>query len=476
MTTTFVEQLAWSAGPAIAISDGSSALSYEQLSCQSARAATAIRARWGHGGYVVVKAQSTVDFVATLLGVMFSGNCPVPVNPETPASDLEYIVGKSAALGVLEPIPAADLAGLAETRDPAPQLPTMVLFTSGTTGYPKGSVVSHANLIHSCSAMAEYLRYREFPSAAVVLPLYYSYGLLSQVLCQLTVGGKVRLISDFRNVPKFAAIVNDEGLQTFCGVPSTYHTLAMFHGMSPLSMPGVRILCSAGAALDRSRFQDIKSIFPNSTFFNNYGMTEAAPRISYISEDDERFHQNSCGRPMRGVEVRIVDPETHVPLPEGEAGMLVVRGANVTAGYLNDAAVTRRAFTADGWLISGDIARMDAGYITITGRHDDIFNSGGEKVAPLEIERVLALLPGVEAAAVTGILDERRGMIPVAFLKLQSPLNRRQILQELKGKLVAAKIPQRFFEVSGFPMTANGKLQRRRLDPGDGTHVLREIL
>ena len=476
MTRTFVEHLAWSAGGVSALSDGNSDLSYDELGRRSAQAATAIRERFGAGGYIVVKAQSTADFVVTLLGVMFSGNCPVPVNPETPARDLEYIVGKAAALGVLDPLPADSLRGLAETREPAPHLPTMVLFTSGTTGYPKGSVVSHANLIHSCSAMAEYLRYREFPSAAVVLPLYYRYGLLSQVLCQLTVEGRVRLIADFRNVPKFAAIVNDEGLQTFCGVPSTYHALAMFHGMSPLSMPGVRILCSAGAALDRSRFNDIKTIFPNSLFFNNYGMTEAAPRISYISEEDPRFHQNSCGRPMRGVEVQIVDPATHVPLPEGEAGMLVVRGANITSGYLNDEEVTRRAFTADGWLISGDIARMDAGYITITGRHDDIFNSGGEKVAPLEIERVLALLPGVEAAAVTGILDERRGMIPVAFLKLQTPLNRRQILQELKGKLVAAKIPQRFYEVSGFPMTANGKLQRRRLDPADGTHVVREIL
>lgn len=324
--------------------------------------------------------------------------------------------------------------------------------------------------------MAEYLRYREFPSAAVVLPLYYSYGLLSQVLCQLTVGGRVRLIQDFRNVPKFAAAVNAEGLQTFCGVPSTYHAIAMFHAMSPLSMPGVRILCSAGAALDRSRFQEIKAIFPSSTFFNNYGMTEAAPRISYISEDDARFHQNSCGRPMRGVEVKIVDPETHESVPEGENGMLVVRGSNVTAGYLNDEAVTQRAFTSDGWLISGDIARMEAGYIYITGRHDDIFNSGGEKVAPLEIERVLALVPGIEGVAVAGIIDERRGMIPVAFLKLQSPMSRKQILEQLKGKLVAAKIPQRFYEVSGFPMTANGKLQRRRLNPNDSSYIVREIL
>jgi acyl-CoA synthetase (AMP-forming)/AMP-acid ligase II len=240
-------------------------------------------------------------------------------------------------------------------------------------------------------------------------------------------------------------------------------------------MPAVRVLCSAGAAMDQSKFAIVKTIFPNATFFNNYGMTEAAPRISYIRDDDPRFHEPTCGKPMDGVNVKIVDPETHETVADGQQGVLVVRGPNITAGYLNDPEQTKAAFTADGFLISGDIASILDGYIFIKGRYDDIFNSAGEKVAPLEIERVLNEIAAVELSAVTGVADEMRGNVPVAFLKLRHPTTRKELIAQLTGELAAAKIPQRFFEVKGFPMTPNGKLQRRRLSCDDADYVIREI-
>jgi acyl-CoA synthetase (AMP-forming)/AMP-acid ligase II len=210
-------------------------------------------------------------------------------------------------------------------------------------------------------------------------------------------------------------------------------------------------------------------------FFNNYGMTEAAPRIAYIREDDPRFLEPTCGRPMAGVEVKIVAPDTHEELPDGQDGMLVVRGPNVTVGYLHDEAITRQAFTPDGYLISGDIAYKDRGYLFIRGRHDDMFNVAGEKVAPVEIERVLNMHPVVEAAAVTGVPDIARGMVPVAFLKLKQPVTKKELLQQIAPELPQIKIPQRFFAVRDFPMTANGKLQRRKLSLEDSTYVIREI-
>jgi acyl-CoA synthetase (AMP-forming)/AMP-acid ligase II len=178
---------------------------------------------------------------------------------------------------------------------------------------------------------------------------------------------------------------------------------------------------------------------------------------------------------MAGVDVKIVDPNTHDALPEGQEGMLVVRGPNITAGYLHDDAITRQAFTRDGYLISGDMAYQDKGYLFIRGRYDDMFNVGGEKVAPVEIERVLHACPVVEAAAVTGLPDVARGMVPVAFLKLKQPVTKKELLQSLHQELPPIKIPQRFFHVRDFPMTANGKLQRRKLSPDDATYVIREI-
>jgi fatty-acyl-CoA synthase len=215
-------------------------------------------------------------------------------------------------------------------------------------------------------------------------------------------------------------------------------------------------------------------MFPNARFFNNYGMTEAAPRIAFIRDDDPRFGEPTCGRPMNGVEVRVIDPQTERDVAEREPGMLVLKGPNVTSGYLNDPEQTAQAFTGDGFLKSGDMAYLDRGYIFIVGRYDDVFSSGGEKVAPLEIERALNSCPGVEASAVRGFDDPQRGMVPVAFVKGGADLTRQQLVQHVSGYVSRAKIPLRFFRVTSFPTTANGKLQRKRLSPSDA-YVVDEL-
>ncbi len=475
MSDTLIDAMGWNRGTAPALSDGGPWLSYHELATLVWQAAGEFRQRYGQGRFVLLAAPNRVEFVVQLLGLMASGNTPIPFNPDAPAADVAFLKQKAQAVDVLDPLAPAQPQGAAPGNWARADQPAMVLFTSGTSGFPKGVVITQAGLLHACRTVSDYLNYAAHPSAAVALPLHYSYGLLSQVCCLLLVGGRVRLFREFRNPLAFAKVVNDEQLETFCGVPSTYFALATLHGLSPLSMPSVRVLCSAGAAMDRARFDVVKQIFPRAMFFNNYGMTEAAPRISYLREDDPRFFEPTCGRPMAGVEVRVVDPQTHAALPEGEEGMLVVRGPNITPGYLHDEDLTRQAFTAEGFLISGDIARLDRGYIFITGRHDDIFNVGGEKVAPLEIERVLNQLPPVELSAVAGLRDEQRGMIAAAYLKLREPVSRKELQSALRGRLPPSKVPQRFFEVRAFPMTANAKLQRRRLSPGDAEFVLREI-
>ncbi len=462
-------------GTALALVDNSDSLSYGQMRGAARQIASRVQERYGTEQYILVRATSDVWFVTSLLGILYSGNTPIPVDEQAPLSSLSYMKDKAGAVDVIAPLRPGEFEALPPTFEPNDSRPALILFTSGTTGFPKGVIISHQNLSHSCRAISSYLGYPEHPSAAVVLPLHYSYALLSQVWCQLSIGGLVRLFSNFKNPIKFSRVANEMGLETFCGVPATYNALATIHHMSPIEMPGFRVLCSAGAAMDRSKFGDIKKIFPNAVFFNNYGMTEAAPRISYIREDDPRFFEPTCGHPMDGVQVKIVDPETHVDLPDGEPGMLVVRGPNITPGYLNDEKITQESFTADGHLISGDVAYSENGYFFICGRHDDIFNVGGEKVAPLEIERALHKNSAIEAAAVSGLADEARGKIPVAFLKLKQAASRRDIMGALDGELPPVKIPQRYFEVSGFPVTSNGKIQRRKLSVDD-SFVIREIV
>jgi acyl-coenzyme A synthetase/AMP-(fatty) acid ligase len=283
------------------------------------------------------------------------------------------------------------------------------------------------------------------------------------------------LFANLRNPLKTCRAIHEQRLRTFCGVPSTFYALTEFHRLHRLEVRSVKIVCSAGAAMDRERFQEVKEIFPEALFFNNYGMTEAAPRIAFIREDDPRFGEPTCGRPMEGVQVKIVDPQTHEPLADGQLGMLAVKGPNVTSGYLHDPELTDQAFTRDGYLLSGDSAFLDQGYIFVNGRYDDIFNVAGEKVCPLEIERVLNESSAVDMSAVVGVPDAQRGMVPVAFLKLNRHVTRRELQELLRGRLLDIKMPQRYLEVSAFPTTANGKLRRKNLSPDNPSLVLREI-
>lgn len=475
MTPTFLDLFDALPADAPAIGDGQRCVSHGEFQDLARRAAAHLAAAHGSGGYLLVRAASTVEFVVTFFAVMYSGNTPVPVDPGLPQSAIDYMSEKAHARAVIDPIDLDALDGVAPLDARRADMPTLIMFTSGTTGFPKGVIISHENLRHSCGAMASYLEYRQWPSAAVVLPLHYSYALLSQVCAQLSIGGYVRLIGDVKNPLALEKVMNEEGLQTFCGVPSTYLAFGIFNRLRALRMPSVRVICSAGAALDAATYATAKEIFPNATFFNNYGMTEAAPRIAWIRDDDPRFRDGTCGRAMNGLEIRIVDPDTLQPVAPGGHGVLTVRGRNVTSGYLNDPDLTSKAFTPEGFLISGDIAHMEGDYIFIHGRSDDIFNCGGEKVAPIEIERALDSHDGVEKAFVAGVPDPQRGMVPVAFVKLREPLSKSALTAHLQPRLSRNKIPQRFIQVRAFPMTNNGKVQRKRLSADDPEHVLGEV-
>jgi acyl-CoA synthetase (AMP-forming)/AMP-acid ligase II len=459
---------------AVAVLDDAERLTYGELCDRAQRIAGRLSGDHGAGGYVMVRASSTAAFVATFLGTIYSGNTPIPIDRGLPEAGVAYVRERSGASAVVDPFDDADCRVTPVRRHDTARA-ALVMFTSGTTGYPKGAIISHDNLRHACAAIADYLDYRTYPSGAVVLPLHYSYALHSQVCCQLSVGGRIRLFDNARNPLRLSRGIADDGIETFCGVPSTYHALTVFHELRPLQIDSVRVLCSAGAAMDQSKYQTVKSIFPRAAFYNNYGMTEASPRLAWIRDDDPRFFEPTCGRPMAGVDMKIIDPVTSRELPDGDVGMLVVSGPNVSSGYLNDPAATAQAYTTDGYLISGDMGYRDRGYFFISGRADDIFNCGGEKIAPLEIERALNAVRGVELSAVAGLPDGARGRVPVAFLKLRDRLCRRELVRELTASLTQNKIPQRYIEVRAFPTTSNGKIQRRLLAPDDAQYVIGEI-
>jgi len=464
--------------PAICDPDGG-VLDYAGLAARSSAAASAIRRRHGGGGFLLVRPRPSADALVALLGVIASGNTAVPVAEGTTAAQLEYIGARCGGAPELDEALIAAGAAAAGAAvgavDWAPAAPPLVLFTSGTTGEPKGVVVTAANLQHSCATIAEYLGYAEHAAAAVVLPLHYSYSLISQVLAQLYTGGAVHLFAGMRNPIKVAAAVNERGIGVFSGVPATFAALAMCHGMQPIPMPRVRVVCSAGAPYDLSLHARVREIFPAARVFNNYGATEATPRIAYVTDAEPEFFDGSCGRPMAGLEVVAVDPRSKRPLGEGERGIIAVRGPSITPGYLDDPDRTAAAFADGGWFLTNDIGSVRAGHIYVEGRADDIFDVGGEKVAPGEIEQALLTLPEIEAAAVVGRRDPARGHVPVAFVKTCAEISKAEINERVGRLLAPIKLPLRYYRVTSFPHTANGKLKRRELDTDEAEYKQHEI-
>jgi len=460
----------------VAVVDDSEQLTYGDLIVRSTGLARVFESQYGNGRYLLLPAEKSIAFVIALVAVSRSGNIPVPVDPTSPKRLLDQIASLCGNAALVDltvqardgEAPLSDYAGA--------DLPALVLFTSGTSGSPKGVPVSWENLQHSVSTVSAYLDYQRYNSAAIVLPLHYSYALLTQLFCMFHVSGRARLFASFRNPIKFAKSVENERLHSFCGVPSTYQALCAIHRMSPLSMPAIRVLCSAGAAMDRSLMPEIKEIFPEARFFDNYGMTEATPRISYLRDDDPHFVEPTCGRAIDGLEVRVLDEKTFMPLKDGEQGVVAIRGPNVFAGYLNDPESTRSAFTDEGFLLSGDYGHMRDEYIYITGRADDIFNVGGEKVAPLEIERALSEHESIVSSAVGKIEDEKRGTLSVAYIETNAGIRRKDIIDFLADRLPPAKIPLRYVRVRALPLTPNGKVQRSRLSPDDKTFVIGDII
>lgn len=436
---------------------------------------------------VFIDSTSSVDFIAALFAASEAGWVPIPIDPSTTYSSIDKIanqcsISRRIKIKTDKTIQIDELpthSHLAPEQSFRPSDLSLGMLTSGTSGWPKIVCLSTSNLVHSFNAISNYLDYRSQSSAAVVLPLHYSYALLSQVLCMLNIGGRIRLFSpaETRNPIKLARAIDTDALETFCGVPATYQAFRTIYRMKPFSMPKVKLICSAGAAMDRSMYGEMKSMFPSASVVNNYGMTEAAPRISYIRDDDEDFFEPTCGRPIPGVDVCVLDPESHKRVEDGQLGVLAVKGGNITSGYLNAVEETSKAFSRDGWLISGDGAYISNGLIYLQGRLDDLFNVCGEKVSPSEIERALMNHPRITRAAVRGFNDDQRGMVPVAFVELGDlePISRKDILITIRPFLSDIKIPSRIFQVSSFPATKNGKIKRRNLSMKDDERIIREL-
>ncbi|MGQ0553419.1 MAG: AMP-binding protein [Planctomycetota bacterium] len=340
-----------------------------------------------------------------------------------------------------------------------------IQYTSGTTGLPKGVMLSHRNVLGSGRALGALLRTTPADRLAMIVPLFHCFGCVVCVLGAATHGATLVCLPGFE--PGAALrLIEEERCTLVHGVPTMFSALLAHEELPRRSLRTLRAGLVAGAPCPEPLMEAIAERLPCPGIAVTYGLTEASPGVAGTPPDgplDERLR--TIGRPLPEVETRIMDPASFRELPDGQAGELWVRGENVMLGYHDEPRATAAAIV-DGWLRTGDLCtRTPDGVLRVTGRLKDIIIRGGENIAPAEIENALRGHEAVLDAAVVGIPDERFGEAVAAALVLRPgvSLDAAGFRAFLRGKLASFKIPEAWLAVEKLPLTGSGKVQKFKL-------------
>ena len=339
----------------------------------------------------------------------------------------------------------------------------LILYTSGTTGAPKGVTLTHANLLANASAVVRYLALDERDSVLSILAFYYAYG-ASVLHTHLISGACVVLAPNLLFPHLLMDTIARERITGFSGVPSTFALLLERVKLADYDLSSLRYLTQAGGAMAPTLTRRLRAALPHARLFVMYGQTEATSRLTYLPPErlDEKL--GAVGIPVDGVELRIVHEDGR-DAAIGEAGEVRVRGANVMHGYWNDRDATA-AVLVDGWLRTGDMGHLDAdGVLWLAGRRSDMIKTGAHRVHPGDIEDVIAEMPGVSEVAVVGIDDSVLGQVIKAFVVAPGlpPNSENQVKAHCRERLATYKIPRDIAFVTALPRTASGKVRRAAL-------------
>ncbi|WP_135604546.1 AMP-binding protein [Methanococcoides sp. NM1] len=339
-------------------------------------------------------------------------------------------------------------------------------YTSGTTGFPKGVMLTHKNILNNGYYIGERQKFTKEDRLCLPVPLFHCFGIVLGVLATLTHGGTLVMIELFDPLLVLAA-VQKEKCTALYGVPTMF--IAEFsHPMFEMfDMSSLRTGIMAGSPCPIEAMKKVIDDMNCKDITIAYGLTEASPVFTQTSTDDTIDRRvGTVGTSMDHIEVKIVDPETGEIVKPNEQGEICCRGYNVMKGYYKMPEMTEKAIDKDGWLHSGDLATVDEdGYYRITGRIKDMIIRGGENIYPREIEEFLYTIDGIKDAQVVGIPDEKYGEIVGAFVVLNddSNLTPEDIRDHSLTKIARYKVPKHIFIVEEYPMTASGKVQKFKL-------------
>ena len=491
-------------GDAVAVVDGGERITYADLGDRADRfAAGLVAAGIGVGDRVAIWAPNSPEWIVAVLGLWRAGAVLVPVNTRFKGVEAADILGRSGAralvavtdfLGTnpLDLLHDADLPALTTTvvlAGPVPDGarsydavlagatdadravvqqrvdaltaddPSDILFTSGTTGKPKGVVQTQGRTLLVASDWVAMTGLRAGDRYLMVNPYFHMFGLKAGILAAVLAGATMVPEPVF-DVDRVLATVASERITVLPGAPTIYQSILDHPDRGAHDLSSLRVAVTGAADIPVALIRRIFDELPFELVVTGYGLTEGGTAAATRPGDDPETIATTVGRPRPGFELRVVDGDGH-ELPTGEAGEILLRGGSIMSHYLDDPAATAEAVDADGWLHTGDLGTVDErGNLRIVGRSKDLFIAGGFNAYPAEIENLLLGHPGLAEAAVIGVPDERLGEVAMAFVvpKAGAAVDPGEVVAWAREHMANYKAPRRVEVVASLPRNATGKV------------------
>ncbi len=489
---------------------GGQRLTYGEIDARSNQLARGLRRRGvARGERVVVFADNGPEAVVAFWAALKADAVVSVVNPQTKADKLAYLLNdcRARALvteaplarvfleaarrsplesvivagapdqGLLRQLPGGVAWGAVLEAEPTDQPPARrgidvdlaaIVYTSGSTGDPKGVMLTHRNMLTASRSIAEYLEIAENEVILDVLPLAFDYGLY-QMIMAFRVGARLVLERSFAYPAQVLNAVVEEGVTGFPGVPTVFAILAEMKDLSQYDFSRVRYVTNTAAALFPKHIRALQRLFPRARIYSMYGLTECK-RCTYLPPGMIDQKPGSVGIAIPNTELWLVD-ENDRRLGPGQVGQLVIRGATVMSGYWEKLEATAEKLRpgplpGERVLYTGDLCRLDEdGYLYFVGRMDDIIKSRGEKVAPKEVEKAISDVEGVKEVAVIGVPDDLLGQAVKAFVVLEegAALSEKDLMRECQKRLEAFMVPKHIELRRELPKTGSGKIRKTGL-------------
>lgn len=508
-------------GPREAVVEGRTRVSYAELGERVERAAAAcIASGVLPGDRVAVWAPNTLDWIVSALGAVTAGAVLVPVNTRFKGAEAAYVLRRTRArllfvtgtfLGTSYAASLRRAAREGTGRGPLPGLPQLervvvladdapadfvswpdflaggaavpagtvreradalrpddasdIIFTSGTTGHPKGAVITHAQTLRAYDVWSELAGLREGDRYLIVNPFFHTFGYKAGVIACL-LRGATMIPQPVFSVETALAHIAAEHISVLPGPPTLHQQLLDHPARDRYDLSALRLVVTGAAVVPLELVERLRSELKISTVLTAYGLSESSGIVTMCRRSDPpEVIATTSGRALPGTEVRVVDA-TGAPAALGEAGEVLVRGYHVMSGYFEDPAGTARALTRDGWLRTGDIGVLDAaGNLRITDRLKDMFIVGGFNAYPAEIEQLLGRHPDIAEVAVIGIPDPRLGEVGRAYAvrRAGSRLTADDLIAWSRREMANYKVPREVTFVATLPRNASGKVLKTRL-------------